>query len=146
VVAQLAVAKETVGRVRDQVGTALEPHALAMKTWAETTSATAMRQLEPATAAVSQWADSTGKQLAPVVAPVLTPIGKVVGAWTSAAQKQIALLAKQLEGPKAAFDAWCADTLRCLCLPFQPQVTYKGIAEDYPPPVWGQGAEAPPKP
>jgi len=95
---------------------------------------------------VSQWADATGKQLAPVVSPVLAPVGKVVGAWGAAVQSHLAGLAKQLEGPRAAFDAWFADTLRCLCLPFQPQVTYKGIAEDYPPPVWGQGAEAQPKP
>ena len=53
---------------------------------------------------------------------------------------QLAVLAKQLEAPAAAFTQWLGQTMQCLCLPIQQQLSYKRDQSEavgtYPPPVY----------
>jgi len=118
-------------------------------------SANALKKVEPATIAVSAWAEARQKELEPVLKPVgdaLKPVGAKVGdalkpvgpafeSWMAAFKGQLATLGESLKAPKAAFDQWLAQSLKCLCLPFQKPITYTGMAaEDYPPPVYAGGA------
>jgi len=123
-----------------QAKVAAAPHATAAKAWVDERTAEARVHLEPALRPLVTWGEETGRQLQPALAPV----NKAVSEWAAAVRAQLAVLAKQLEGPSKAFEQWLAQTMQCLCLPVQQRLDYNAASksQDYPPPVYAAAKES----
>jgi len=117
------------------------------------------KQLEPlAIQLKDKTVEAYEKQVVPAAIEARTSLTKnyeVVSAkvmettltWRDQLGAQTKVWMKELEEPTKAAREWLLRTAHCMCLPFAPDaIKFKGMEEDYPPPVTAPGAHVDPVP